>query len=339
VAVVGLVALAGCGIGDVQPTPSPVATVVPELRKVKLALGYIPNVQFAPYYVAKAKGYYEAEGLDVEFEHGVVPELITLLGAGDQGVNFAAASGDEIIQARVQGVPVKYVMTWYRQYPVAAAADGGADGRLSTPADLRGKTIGVPGPFGATYVGLKALLKAGGLTESDIKMETIGFTQVETLLNKRADAVMVYAANEPVQLRKSGMNVSTLLVSDYVRLASNGLVTNDQTIESDPELVGKMVRATLRGIQDTIANPQAAFDAALTMLPEVGGTDTELQKEVLLETVKLMQAKPDDPAANQPMGWIDRDVWASTQEFLLDAKLIPQKGNVEEMFTNDFIQQ
>jgi NitT/TauT family transport system substrate-binding protein len=310
---------------------------VSDLRKVKVALGYIPNVQFAPYYVAKAKGYYEEEGLDVEFEHGVVQDLLLALGEGRNDVNFAAASGDEIIQARVQGIPVKYVMTWYRQYPVAAAAAGSAG--LSAPTDLRGKTVGVPGPFGATYVGLKALLKAGGISESDINMKTIGFAQVENLVNKQVDVAMVYAANEPVQLRKSGMDVSTLLVSDYVQMASNGLVTNDQTMEADPELVRKVVRATLRGIQDTIDDPQAAFDLAITMIPEADKMDKALQLEVLRETVKLMQARPDDPAAKQPLGWIDRDVWASTQDFLSEAKLIPQKGNIDEMFTNEFIQK
>jgi NitT/TauT family transport system substrate-binding protein len=308
------------------------------LRKVKIALGYIPNVQFAPYYVAQAKGYYEEEGLAVEFEHGVVQDLLVALGEGKNDVNFAAASGDEIIQARVQGIPVKYVMTWYRQYPVAAAADA-STARLSSPVDLRGKTIGVPGPFGATYVGLKALLKAGGLSENDITIESIGFTQVESLVNKHVDAVMVYAANEPVQLSKGGMDVSTLLVADYVKLASNGLVTNDQTIEADPELVRKVVRATLRGILDTMADPQGAFDLSLDFIPESEKMDKALQLDVLRETVKLMQARPDDPAANQSAGWVDRDVWASTQDFLFDAKLITQKGNIEEMFTNDFIQK
>jgi NitT/TauT family transport system substrate-binding protein len=329
--------LAGCG-GPNDPATPTTGVGETKLRAVKLALGYIPNVQFAPYYVAKARGYYEAEGLDVQFEHGVVQDLLKELGAGSNNVNFAAASGDEVIQARVQGIPIKYVMTWYRQYPVALAADKGVL-PLSSPADLRGKTIGVPGPFGATYVGLKALLKAGGLTESDIKMETIGFTQVETLLNKRVDAVMVYAANEPVQLRKGGMDVNTLLVSDYARMASNGIITNDATMESDPELVRKVVRATQRGIDDTVKDPQAAFDTSLTMIPESGGLDKELQLEVLRETVKLMQPHEGDPAASEPRGWIDREVWVSTQDFLFDAGLIPQKGNVDEMFTNEFLKE
>ncbi|HYP18517.1 MAG TPA: ABC transporter substrate-binding protein, partial [Chloroflexia bacterium] len=85
--------------------------------KVTIALGYVPDVQFAPFYVALQKGYYRAEGLDVTLRNGIVQDLVGELGMGANNVNVAAVSGDELIPARIAGVPVKYVMTWYRQYP------------------------------------------------------------------------------------------------------------------------------------------------------------------------------------------------------------------------------
>ena len=310
------------------------------LTRVTIALGFTPNVQFAPFYVALGRGYYREEGLDVTFRHGVVPDLLKLLGAGEEGVNFAVASGDEVIPARVQGIPVVYVMTWYRQYPVAAVSIPGKGPALSKPADLKGHKVGVPGPFGATYVGLLALLKSANLSLQDIRMETIGFTQVESLTQGQVEVAMVYAANEPVQLRSKGFNVSTLPVSDYVRLASNGLVTNEQTLKNNPDLVGRVVRATLRGIKDTIADPQSAFELALKQVPEAGGADRDLQLQVLKETVRLMQTRPgtNDPADSHPLGWTDRDVWIATQDFLYDVKLINKKASVDEMFTNQFIE-
>jgi NitT/TauT family transport system substrate-binding protein len=131
------------------------------LTKVTIALGYIPDVQFAPFYVALHKGYYRDEGLDVTLRNGIVTDLVGELGTGANNVNFAAVSGDELIPARAAGVPVKYVMTWYRQYPVAAASIVGKGPTLSSPADLKGKVVGIPGPYGANYIGLQALLKAG----------------------------------------------------------------------------------------------------------------------------------------------------------------------------------
>jgi NitT/TauT family transport system substrate-binding protein len=336
IALLALTALSACD--SPTSTVSTPTAVSAQPTKVTIALGYIPDVQFAPFYVAYNKGYYQAEGLDVTLRNGIVPDLVKELGAGENNVSFAAVSGDELIQARSQGIPVVQVMTWYRQYPVAAASIQGKGPNLESPPNLKGLKVGVPGPYGATYVGLQALLASAGLTLNDVKMESINFTQVESLVAGQVDVAMVYAANEPTQLRSKGFNVSTLLVSDYMQLASNGLATNEKTLKDNPELVRKVVRATLKGIQDTIDNPTDAFDQSVKQVPGAGGDNRELQMRVLEETIKLMQPKEGDPAAGQPLGWTDPDVWAATQDFLFDAKLITKKGDVNEMFTNQFIE-
>lgn len=317
-----------------QPTPA-------ALQKVTIALGYLPDVQFAPFYLALNNGYYQDEGLDVTLQNGIATDLIKQLGDGTNGVNFAVVSGDELIPARLQGIPVVYVMTWYRQYPVAAVSIEGKGPTLKSPADLKGKRVGVPGPFGSTYTGLLALLKAGGLTLNDIQMESINFTQVASLSTGQVDVAMVYAANEPTQLKSQSLSVTTLNVANYANLASNGLATNDQTLKDNPQLVAKVVRATLKGIQATISNPEAAFQSTLKQVPEAGGANQVLQSQILTETVKLMQPNPNDPTARAPaaLGFTDQTVWEATQDFLLDAKIIPNKGDIKQMFTNQFIVQ
>jgi NitT/TauT family transport system substrate-binding protein len=343
--------LAACDSG---PAPTPTSTSAPQpaatttvaaqpttgsLEKVTIALGYLPDVQFAPFYLALNNGYYRDEGLDVTLQNGIATDLIRQLGNGTNGVNFAVVSGDELIPARLQGIPVNYVMTWYRQYPVAAVSIQGKGPTLKSPADLKGKRVGVPGPFGSTYTGLLALLKAGNLSLSDIQMESINFTQVASLSTGKVDVAMVYAANEPTQLKSQGFQVTTLNVADYANLASNGLATNDQTLKQNPNLVGKVLMATLKGIQDTINNPDAAFQSTLKQVPEAGGKNQALQLQILKETVKLMQtgdprsAKP----TNIPLGYTDQATWQTTQDFLFDAKIITTKGDVTQMFTNQFI--
>jgi NitT/TauT family transport system substrate-binding protein len=325
-----LLILVGC---SVTPTPSPTPT--PALTPITIGLGYKPDVQFAPFYVAANKGYYRAEGLDVTFQNGNVPDLMKVMAGGDASLQFVAASGDEVIPARVQGIPVLSVMTWYTQYPVAAASIVGKGPELKKPEDLKGQTVGVPGPFGATYIGLQALLKAGGMTMDDVTIKTIGFTQVENLSQGQVDVAMVYAANEPVQLRSKNLEVSTLMTSDYINLASNCLAASDKAVKENPDLVRKVVRATLKGIQDTISDPKGAFEESLKQVPEAGSAENrDLQMKVLEETVKLMQ-----PAANQPLGWTDPELWSATQDFLLEAKLIPQAADVNTMFTNEFIEK
>ncbi|MCO5176960.1 MAG: ABC transporter substrate-binding protein, partial [Thermomicrobiales bacterium] len=94
-----------------------------EKVKVTLALGFVPNVQFAPYYVAIDNGYYEDAGFDVEVQQGPNPDLLAQLGSGS--IDFAVTSGDGLIPARAAGIPVTYVMAQFQKYPVGATAIGG----------------------------------------------------------------------------------------------------------------------------------------------------------------------------------------------------------------------
>ena len=148
-------------------------------------------------------------------------------------LQFAVVSGEQVLLARAQGLPVVYVMAWYQDYPVAVVAKK-PTGHPASPQDLAGKTIGLPGLFGASYIGLRALLSAAGLKESDVTLDSIGFNQVEALAADQDQAVVVYVANEPIQLRAQGYAVDVIPVADYVQLASNGLITNETTIAEQP---------------------------------------------------------------------------------------------------------
>ena len=295
------------------------------LTHVRLPLGYIPDVQFAPLYVAVEKGYFADAGIQVDFDYSMETDITALVGANQ--VQFGMVSGDQILLARAQGLPVVYVMAWYQQYPVSVVAKS-AQGIL-TPQDLRGKTIGLPGTYGSNYIGLRALLHAGGLSESDVKLDSIGYTQVEALATDRDQAVSVYTVNEPVQLRAQGYDLDELRVADFVQLASNGLITNEKTISENPDLVRRMVKAFLYGLADTIADPSAAYETSKAYVDNLAQADETVQKQKLVTSIELWKA-------NQ-LGYSDPQSWESMQTVLLDMGLLTQPLDLSKAFTNEFV--
>lgn len=309
--------LAACGGSQATGTPSSTPTGVSNLS---IGLGYIPDIQFAPFYVAQSKGYYREAGLNVTFHHGIVNDLIGSMVLGKD--TFVFASGDEVLVARSKNLKVIDVSTIFQKYPVSLIVP--ANSPIKTLADLKGHTIGEPGPYGATHIGLLALLYQAHLTPNDVRIQAIGFTQVAALLGHRVDAVMGYSNNEPLQLRKQGFAVRTFDVSDYQPLVSNGIITTEDTYRNRPQLVQNFVKATLKGLQYVIANPADAVQISTSYVP---GMDTAKAMTVLQATIPIWQGKG-------RLGYNDSTAWQSMEQFLVAQNIIPSGGNYATAYTN-----
>ncbi len=315
---VSLVVLSGCGVASTPTQPA-------SPTQVTLAMGYIPNVQFAPFYVAVNKGYFAEENLEIEFDYGMETDLLNLVGT--DALQFAVASGDQVILARSQGLPVVYVMTYFQKFPVAVVSL--EDVPLEEPSDLIGRSVGIPGLWGASYIGWLALLHSSGIGEQEIPLESIGYTQVASLTEGQVEAAVVYAANEPVQLRQAGYDPHIIYVADYMNLVSNGIITNEKTIAQRPELVDGLVGAVIRGLQYTIDHPEETFEICLEYVPEAGGENRDIQMAVLKESIKFW--------GSERLGYSDPAAWETSQEFMLEVGLVETETDVEAMFSNEFV--
>lgn len=232
-----------------------------------ILLTFIPNVQFAPFYVGIEDGYFADAGFNVTLEHLQEPEVLDLVAVGQ--ANYGIVSGEQVILARSRGRDVVYVFEWFQQYPVGLVYS--ADSDLSHLRNLQGMAVGIPGRFGASYSGLTTLLGSAGLAESDIDLREIGFNAPEVFCLGVVDAAIVYVNNEPLQIQNLAStgdcgdvaNVDVISVASQVDLVSNGLIVNRARLDQDPDAVQRIVNGLAMALQAVIDNPAAAYLASL----------------------------------------------------------------------------
>ena len=306
--------------------PQSQQTQGPNLDHVHITMGYRPDIQFSPLYVTIDEGFAKQEGIEIEITHLPETEAVQLVGVDE--LQFAIVSGEQVLLARAQGLPIVYLMAWWQDYPVAVAAPKGSG--IDTPSDFEGKRIGIPGLYGASYIGLQALLTSGNLTEDDVQLDVIGYTQVEALSQGLEEAVVVYANNEPIQLSKLGISVDLVRVADYVHLASNGLITNEKTLRENPDLVRRMVAAFRRGLVATIDDPQHALEVSKGYVDGLDAADQNVQLGILETSIEFWKS--------ENVGYSDKSAWENMQQVLLNMGLLGAPLDLNQAYTNEYVE-
>lgn len=354
-----------------------VAGAQPAMTDIQFFMTFIPNIQFSPVYVAQAKGYFEANGLNVTVEYGDEPVGVDLVAAGER--QFGMFSGEQVIAARANERPVVFVYEWFQQFPIAIVTP--VESGIETAADLAGRRVGVPGRFGATYAGLLALLAANDLSESDLQLEEIGFNAPEVMCIGAIEASAVYINNEPLQIRSRAADgdcgdvtdVRVLPVADAVDLVSNGIVTNEATIADQPELVSAFVGAFDAGLSAVINNPAEAYLLSVDYVENLPLTDelrAALETEAEAQTAFLTE-NPDREAIHasrealaarlretippadllqfevllatialwdaEQLGYTEAASWDATQETLMLMGFVDTPISLDGAYTNDFL--
>jgi len=330
--VLGTTACSSPAPGSTDPTRSTGPTSPSPSTPLTVGLGYIPSVQFAQFYLAEAEGYYRDAGLDVTFQNRIDPELITLLGQG--AIDIGMGDGTSVIPAVSQDIPVRYVATIYARFPSVVFAKESAG--IAEPADLEGRSLGIPGRFGSGWIVLQALLASADLTPDDLEIELYpDFGQAVAVQADQVDAATGFANNEPIQLELAGEAVSILRVDDVTPLPGPGLVVGTGTLETKEEAIRAFVAATLRAMEEIIGDPERGLDAAIERVPELG-EDRAAQAAILEATIETWTSDYTD--ANG-LGAIDREAWATSVEFMrsLPDTVVARPVTVEELVTEEVL--
>ena len=318
-------AAAGVGMlaaGCTDPSPGAIDS------RVTIGLTYVPNVQFAPFYLAQSSGYFTDAGVDVTLRHhGESEDLFGALTGGREQI--VVAGGDEMLQSRSQGTDVISVATLYQVYPVTLIVPGGSD--IAAPADLAGRTVGVPGEYGETWFGLLAMLREAGLSTDDVTVSSIGYTQQAALTGGHVDAVMGFVNNDVPQFRSTGLDVSAVGIGD-VPLVGISLGTTARMTQQQASALTGVITAVGRAVTEIAADPSLAVDAAAEQIP---GSITDDQREIMLQV-----AEATVPLYGELTGrWGEQDAqrWSAMAETMLELDLVPSAVEATDAFSNDFL--
>ena len=312
---------AACTVGTASPTPVRTSLTV--------GLGYIPSVQFAPFYLADQAGYYRDAGLDVTFQNKIETDLIRLVGAGT--IDVGVADGTDVVPAVSQGIPVQYLATLYRSYPSVVFAP--EDSGIATPEDLRGRKIGIPGRYGSSWVMLQALLDSAGLTPEDVTiMEYPDFGQAAAVQQGAVHAATGFINNEPIQLGLEGIPTTILSVDDIVPLPGPGLIAGTGTLTTKEAAVRAFIAATIRAMGDIADDPAKGLDAAEQVVPELAGAR---DKQAAILDATILAWRGGSPTGE--FGLVDVEGWEATITFLTDLGLVPNPVAVDDLVRTDFL--
>lgn len=298
---------------------------------LNVGLGYIPSVQFAAFYRADQAGYYAAEGLTITFQNAIDADLVPKVGSGS--LDLGLSDGTSVIPAVSQGIPIKYVATVYAKFPsiVFAKTSSGI-----TDADgLVGKTLGIPGKYGSSWIMLQALLASKHHTPSDLTIhEYPDFGQGAAVANGAVDAATGFDNNEPIQLQLAGETVNVLRVDDVTPLPGPGIIVGTTTLAAKKDAVAGFIRATLKAMNEIAATPAVGVDASIQAVPDLA-KNRPLQEAVLAATIADWRAS--GAAAGSPItGAVDTAAWDKTLTFMTSLGLVPKPVTVTDLVDTTF---
>jgi len=321
--IISILTLSGCGTGPASPAPS----ATKALTTVTLMLDWTPNTNHTGLFVAREKGYFSKEGLDVQFvqpsSSGNVEQLVA---AGKS--DFGVSQQEQVTTARANDVPIVSIATII-QHNTSGFASPTSKNILKAK-DFEGKTYGGWGLPSEEAI-LKALMQKENADFSKVKIVNIGEADQLTSLTKNIDLTWIFYGwtGKEAELRKQALTMIWLKdVDPTLDFYTPVLITNEKTTQTRPEIVRSFTKAVSEGYQFAIKNPSESAEILVKNAPEANP-----------DLIRSSQAwlSPQYQAEAPQWGLQKTDVWDRYAKWLVERKLLPKMIDPAKAYTNDYL--
>lgn len=313
-----MIQLAGCGGNKAQEQAN--------LKKITVILDWTPNTNHTGVYVAQQQGFYKEVGLDVEIVQpgeGTAAQLIAS-GQGDFGFSYQ----EEVTIARTKDIPIKALAAVIQHNTSGFASP--VDKGIKTPKDFEGKKYGGWGSP-AEEAMLKALMNQERADFNKVEMINIGSADFFTSVSKDVDFAWIFKGWDGIQAELKGIPLNIVYLRDYhdaLDFYTPVLIASEDTINNKPDLVTAFTKATSKGYDYCIKNPEKAGQALLDKVPE-------LNKDLIMASQQYLANEYRSDASR--WGEMSGQRWKKYADWMYSQKLIEKPLDYQQAFTNQFL--
>lgn len=299
-----------------------------QLEKVTLMLDWSPNTNHTGIYAAEETGLFEEEGLDVEIvqpsSQGTVEQLVAA-----NKVEFGISAQEQVTYGRAQDLPLVSIATIIQHNTSGFASL--AEENIQSPKDFEGKTYGGWG-LPSEEATIKALMEKEKADFSKVNMVNIGETdQIASLSQGDIDFVWIFYAWTGIQAEINNKDLNMIWLKDEepaLDYYTPVVVTGEQMITEQPEIVKSFIKALSEGYEYAIENPDEAAEILIKYAPEA---DPELIRE------SQQWLKSEYKAEAERWGVQKPEIWENYAQWLYDHNLIDELIDTSQAFTNEFL--
>lgn len=302
----------------------PAVSPTPALTPITVQLSWTHQAEFAGLYAAEQQGYFADEGLQVSFVEGG-PEVDFISPVVDGTAQFGIAQPADVILARADGKPLRSIAVIYRRSPIVffALADTG----ITRPQDFVGKKIRSALTVDLT---LQAMMARVGISPDQYEVEYLP-SDISLFASGDVPVWSGFINVFVLEVQQAGYKLNIIYPDDYgIHFYGDVLITTDDLISKNPDLVQRFTRAALKGWTYAVENPASIGAYVQKYNPKA---DPALENDKMTASIPLVNTGEDF------IGWMKPEVWAGMEQTLREQGVLTKKLDVTQVYTMQFVNE